>query len=183
VNENIFLFFNSFAGTSETIDLVIIFIARYLGFALMGVLLMYEWVRHKNGNKEAACRLLVSIGVAGVVWIAAYIVKELVTHPRPFLVLDNAVNLIEHGGYDSFPSGHTVFFVALGSALYREGRSLGIFFLSVALVVGIARVVAGIHWPLDILGGIILGTVGAYLLGRSMRSKEICANLAVLAKK
>lgn len=55
----------------------------------------------------------------------------------------------------------------------KNGRSLcvlGILFMSVAFLMGLARVVAGIHWPVDIMGGIILGSCIAVVFANRLRS-------------
>jgi undecaprenyl-diphosphatase len=158
MNQTIFVFLNSFVGRSLIFDTIIVFFAEYLVFALFFTLLAYEGWRWFRGEKGSARRLLWSMMIAGGVWLIVQIIKRLIYSPRPFLVLEDAMVLIRHGGYDSFPSGHTAFFFALGTALFLYfNRRLGIFFMIAAILVGLARVSAGIHWPIDILGGIVFG--------------------------
>jgi len=90
-------------------------------------------------------------------WVIAHIIKDLVLRLRPFEQLDSMNTLIVHGGLDSFPSGHSTFFVALATAMYFRHRSVGMFFGIGALLIGISRIVVGVHFPVDILFGFILG--------------------------
>jgi membrane-associated phospholipid phosphatase len=65
--------------------------------------------------------------------------------------------------YDSFPSGHTLTAWALASILWlgvdRPWRGL---IVAMAAMVGLSRMVLGVHWPMDVLGGMGLG----WLLGQ-----------------
>lgn len=63
-----------------------------------------------------------------------------------------------------FPSGHASFFSAMAVALFFIHRRAGIFASLLALTIGAARIFAGVHTPLDILGGYILGTLCALVV-------------------
>jgi undecaprenyl-diphosphatase len=89
------------------------------------------------------------------------LIKHIIAEPRPFLAGIHAI--YEHGGYDAFPSGHTSLFTALAVGVWFRFRRFGFFLFMCALVIGIARVAVGIHWPLDIIAGLILGSFGAWV--------------------
>ena len=63
-----------------------------------------------------------------------------------------------------FPSGHASFYSALAVSVFFIDRRAGKFAGLLALVVGAARILAGVHTPLDILGGFILGTLTAVVI-------------------
>jgi len=86
--------------------------------------------------------------------------------PRPAAVLDASqitiigARLTTH----SFPSGHTVSafsFVVAWLALLGWWRALHIVIL--AALVGFSRIAVGAHWPVDVLAGALIGTVGGWL--------------------
>jgi undecaprenyl-diphosphatase len=93
------------------------------------------------------------------------VVKNIVARPRPLSLYINA------HGY-SFPSGHSliamVFYGFLGFCLYHTVPSKlkrCVIALSTGLIIfliGISRIMLGVHWPSDVLGGWALG--GAVLL-------------------
>ena len=91
--------------------------------------------------------------------------------PRPFLALGfQPTFLVNPTG--AFPSGHVTFLVALAAAVFIVNRRAGWWFAGGTLLVGVARIAAGVHWPTDVLGGIAVGILGAivgYLLIRGYR--------------
>ena len=167
MNLAVFNALHAVANISPFTDAVILFVADYLPFLLFFVLLVYEGWQWMKGRRARARELLRAIGVAGFAWLIAEALKGLVASPRPFLVIEHLKPLIRHGGYNAFPSGHVTFFFALGVALLLSGkRALGTIFMAAAFVMGLARVAAGIHWPIDVLGGILLGS-SVVLLAKS----------------
>lgn len=75
--------------------------------------------------------------------------------------------LIPHPIDNSFPSGHALFSWAFLVALFRFFSRCYILTGSVLIIVGItlvSRVIGGVHYPGDILGGLIIGSTWAYLL-------------------
>lgn len=76
--------------------------------------------------------------------------------------------LINESGY-SFPSGHAAFYFALSMAVYLYNKKLGVILFVVSLIMGIARIYAGVHWPSDILGGIVVGVITALVVNFAAR--------------
>jgi hypothetical protein len=66
----------------------------------------------------------------------------------------------------SFPSDHAVAAFAIAFVVAVIGRRMGALFLAGASVLALARVVAGIHYPGDVLGGAVIGLVSALLVLR-----------------
>jgi undecaprenyl-diphosphatase len=64
----------------------------------------------------------------------------------------------------SFPSGHTaVAFAAATVLTWLVPRAAPAFF-ALALAIGYSRIYVGVHWPLDVVGGAVIGVVTALLL-------------------
>jgi membrane-associated phospholipid phosphatase len=96
-------------------------------------------------------------------WVLANALKIFIHTDRPFIALSNVQALFSKTGF-SFPSGHATFFMALAVSIFFLHKKAGYIFMFFALLIGIARIIAGIHFPVDILGGFVLGIGVAYLL-------------------
>ncbi len=156
MNESVFRYLNNFVGQNEFFDNVIWFCADILVFAVF-VALAYFVIAARGKRQIAIKNSVIILFSALLAWACADVIKDIFSSPRPFLVLDSVNLLFKHGGYDSFPSGHTTFFVASAVMFIFYIRRLGLFLLILALVTGTARIAAGIHWPIDIVGGFLLG--------------------------
>ena len=102
-----------------------------------------------------------AMAVALVLYMAAghFFLKPLFARPRP-CDLNKAVTLLvpRPNGY-SFPSGHTSSAFAAAWALFRNDRQLGIPALVLAAFIGFTRLYLYVHFPTDVLGGIVFGIV------------------------
>ncbi|MEA3489869.1 MAG: phosphatase PAP2 family protein [Candidatus Omnitrophota bacterium] len=95
-------------------------------------------------------------------YYTVHALKDLVERPRPFMVLEGVTALISVDG-PSFPSGHATvaFFTAL--IMTKCFRRWYIFY-SAAAAVAVSRIYLGVHYPLDVVAGAVLGTVIGYIL-------------------
>ena len=109
----------------------------------------------------------------GVIMMAALLVdvllcnvliKNLVARTRPFDV-NTAVQLLVTKPQDySFPSGHTAASFASVTALYLAGeKKLWKIALVLAVLIAFSRLYLYVHYPTDVLGGIITGAIAGYI--------------------
>ncbi|HML05257.1 MAG TPA: phosphatase PAP2 family protein [Methanobacterium sp.] len=97
--------------------------------------------------------------------VAVYLLKPLIAEPRPFLVLSNVHQLIPETEIYSFPSGHTASSFAavtvIGSKynfIVKNKKYRLIYpLLAFAALIGFSRVYIGVHYPLDIVFGALIG--------------------------
>jgi undecaprenyl-diphosphatase len=174
LNYEIFYFLNNIAGKNETIDFLVLFFAQYFPYILVGIFVVFYFYRfYKSKFEKKIIKEFFIISSASIlVWFVSQIINFLYYSPRPFIALDNINVLFEHGNGDSFPSGHTTFFatLALMNYLYSP-RCFSSFLLLGAILIGGARVISGVHWPLDILGAFALAFLGVYGIKKFLLKK------------
>ncbi len=128
---------------------MIIFLAKYLGWAL-GILAVLIFFKKRRLLFESL------ISAAAARFGITDIIRYFYNRPRPFEV-GNFTPLISHEYGYSFPSGHAAFFFALATTIFLYDRRWGAIFFLGAVLIGIGRVWAGVHWYSDILGGAVVG--------------------------
>lgn len=119
------------------------------------------WKVKKGKRYEAYCRIL----MAGV---TAFLVAKLLATlyqpagERPFEVMGAAAGA-SYLNNPGFPSDHALFTMAITLAVWFETRSkvLAGALLILTLLVCVGRVLALVHTPLDVIGGLLVATVGA----------------------
>lgn len=91
------------------------------------------------------------------------LLKNLVARTRPYEVIQDLVLITKKPHDYSFPSGHTSVSFAFASALLfvlpKEQRWIGIITAVLAALIGFSRLYLGVHYPTDVLGGLVLGCV------------------------
>ena len=104
----------------------------------------------------------ISVGVAllGSLLFNNMLIKNLVARTRPYRVIETLTILIEEPGEFSFPSGHTSSSFAAGVVLFMLlPRKYGVPAMILAFLIGISRLYVGVHYPTDVLGGMVMGTL------------------------
>jgi membrane-associated phospholipid phosphatase len=161
MNNIIFLFFYNFAHQSVIVDKLIVFTAVYFSYivAFLALIFLFFFLEKKL-KWQAITSLILSTGVATLV---AKMLKVIIHVDRPFLRIADVRSLFIETGF-AFPSGHATFFSALAFSVFFYHKKAGYVFMFFALLIGLARIAGGVHFPVDILAGFVLGGVVAYLL-------------------
>lgn len=134
------------------------FAAVYLIY-LVPTILVVGWLvgddRLRRILLEAFVAILVGLGISAVIgWVWP--------HPRPF-VAGVGNTFIEYDATPSFPSNHAgiMLTMACSFVLHPRTRRMGAAFLAVSLTVVWARMYIGVHWPMDMVGAIVLSAAVA----------------------
>ena len=84
-------------------------------------------------------------------------IKNIVARPRPCSLNPDIELIIPFPSEYSFPSGHTVSSFSAATSVFLNNRKMGAFALSLAAVIAFSRMYLYVHFPTDILGGIVIG--------------------------
>lgn len=165
----LFTLINNSAGKWWPIDWLGIFLAEYLAYLLI-LTAIFLFLKEKNRLRRIYFFALAALSMILARGIVAESIRFFYKKSRPFSAL-KFEPLINHSTNGSFPSGHAAAFFALALAVYFFDKKWGWWFLTAALLMGIARVFVGVHWPLDILAGALIGLGSGFLVKKIVPEK------------
>lgn len=133
--------------------------------AVVPVVLIGAWAlvfKIPKGQKLAAYSRILMAG------LTAYLLAKLIGSiyqpemERPFEVLGKKAGA-SYLNNPGFPSDHVLFCTAITLAVYFEVRSMKLTYLlaGLTILVAVARVIALVHTPLDVIGGAVIASLGA----------------------
>jgi len=180
MNHTIFFLLHSLSHQSLFLDWLIVFCSNLFGIIMLVIACIFLFFHTDGvfnykkpfsqlGNKIKEISLVFFSGI--VAWIIATVIKYFIFAPRPFILIENLKPLFLHGSYDSFPSGHATFFSAIAVALFLRHKRIGFLYILVALIISLARIISGIHFPIDIMAGWIIGTTIALIFSRIFKKQ------------
>lgn len=120
------------------------------------VLLCFRQIR--KAGIYSACGLLASLVVNNL------ILKNLVGRIRPYELVEGLQCIVAPATDASFPSGHTgASFASAVSMYWQLPRKFAVALIVLASLIAFSRLYVGIHYPTDVLGGLVTG-IGIGLL-------------------
>ncbi|WP_407080945.1 phosphatase PAP2 family protein [Delftia tsuruhatensis] len=119
-------------------------------------LILMGWAAWRQPSLRSL--IFISLVACGAAAQLAHFIAASLNFPRPF-VLGLSPAYIAHSARGSLPSAHaTVMFTVAWMFLLRpQLRILGIGLFGIAAITGWARIYVGIHFPLDVVAGLLLG--------------------------
>jgi len=136
--------------------------AQYLFAALLAGLFL---ARGKWESRNARHGVIAAGLAAALALLIAHGITMVWDRPRPYLAHPHEVHLFIAPSNDaSFPSDHATAAFAIAVSILLRSRRVGLLALAMAIVLAVARVAVGVHYPGDVLGGAVLGTACALLL-------------------
>lgn len=133
------------------------------------------WIKNQDKEKKyhALSLLFTTLGAI----IINYAIKLLINQQRPYHSLDLAIKpqeslILNHIPTDAFPSDHAAVSIAIAVSTliwwYRSHNKnmiiIGWFFVSFSIIMSISRITMGLHRPIDIIGGTLIGLLAALLI-------------------
>ena len=138
----------------------------YLGDrGFIWILLGIVFLCYKKTRKMGIC-LLLSLGVGFL--LGNMVLKNMIARQRPCWIDEQILLLISNPRDFSFPSGHSLAAFEGSVSIWLYRRKWGIWFLILATLIAFSRLYLFVHFPTDVLAGIIIGTIIAVLVHYSM---------------
>lgn len=159
---------SSLVGRSPRADVAARLLAAHLAklhVLLLGVLVLGGRGRAGWRRRETALRIAVALPLTIAAVSGA---GRLVRRERPFAGLRGVTSLLEHAPERSFPSRHSACAAAMTTVALPTAPVFGLTMGLAGVVLAVARVYAGLHYPTDVLGGWAIGVA----VGMLVRRKE-----------
>lgn len=125
---------------------------------LVAILFFIYWNINKKKGFAACMNMLGAV-------TAMNVMKAIVRFPRPWTVIEGLDSIQENATGYSFPSGHTTCAASsYGAIAYTfKKKWLSIICAILIALIGISRLYLCVHWPLDIVGGLLIGCGSTFL--------------------
>ncbi|HBR7214329.1 TPA: undecaprenyl-diphosphate phosphatase [Klebsiella aerogenes] len=155
INYALFALINATPASSWWAIEVATFIAKDL-IIIVPLLVVALWLWGPN-QRQLVFKVMLALALSlSISWV----IGHLFAHDRPF-VDGVGYNFLHHAADDSFPSDHgTVIFTFALAFLFWHRVWSGALLLVIASAIAWSRVYLGVHWPLDMLGGLLAGMCG-----------------------
>ncbi len=170
IDWTLFRMCNDLAGRSPLLDNVIrFFMNDYTIPTVLVLLLIALWFSgtsptSRQRNQRAVLAAFTSTFLGNAVVKAMNLAFY---RPRPFA--GHSVRLLFYYPSDSsFPSNAAFVGFSVATAVWLVNRKVGLVMYVLALLLALSRVCGGVHYPSDILGGMLIGIVAAYLVVRRL---------------
>ncbi len=178
-------YINSFSRVSGSFDSFVFFIAgnHLIKGAVILLLFWWLWFLQDEGEKIRREKLISTILASFIAMMTGRVLAltlpfklrpihdESTEFLLPYSMSPGALN-----GWSSFPSDHAVLFFCLSTGLFFVNKKVGIVaIVYTAVIVGLPRVYLGLHYPIDIVVGAIIGGTVAWLCQRPTFISKISA--------
>lgn len=131
------------------------------GLIFTSLLVILTIVLGKGKVRQMGFEILVTLIISQSI---VYSLKMILSRERPYKIIEHLNTFgIEMKNY-SFPSGHTSASFSIATIVSLNYSELAVYIFILAAVVSISRIYLGVHYPTDVLAGIILGVLTSYVV-------------------
>ncbi|MEK7624429.1 MAG: phosphatase PAP2 family protein [Patescibacteria group bacterium] len=167
---SLFQIINGLARQNKFLDGLAIFLADYFQYLLIILAIFLFFLKEKNWRRLIFVGSVFALSVILARGLITEIFRFFYSRPRPFIFLDFSP-LVSQNPTGSFPSGHMTFYFVLALTVFLINKKWGWFFAGSVILMGLARIFVGVHWPSDILGGILIAVISYFLIKKILPCK------------
>jgi membrane-associated phospholipid phosphatase len=166
-NTKLFFFINRLSGKHWVLDALGRAGAEWALFAMLGWLAVASYARYDHDSIQLIT-IAVSFMVVSVVGLlCSFLVAAVVREPRPYVRYPAETKLLFSSflSWKSFPSDHSLAAFLMVGIAYCFGLPWVMPLAVLALFVWLGRIFAGVHYPSDVLAGVVLGGLVVLVYG------------------
>lgn len=155
IDESVIIFIKDYLINEDISRIMIVFsLLGNLAFIWL-VISIYLSISEKNKDIFIAT----AISLVLVLIIVDIILKETIDRERPFEIIKGIELFIKKPSTASFPSGHTASSFAAALVISKFKKKITAYLFVLALLISLSRLYLFLHYPSDVLVGMILGLV------------------------
>lgn len=137
------------------LEVIAIFLASKLHIAIIGIAIVAILFA---SDLQRLKTLVLSVIALPVAFLASRVASLFFENPRPFLEHD-FLPLIGHAADNGFPSDHALLVFAVASIVFTFNKFVGVGLFVLATLVGVGRVLVGVHHVIDVVGSFAIAAV------------------------
>lgn len=141
---------------NRILDKVMPFVTALGNLGMIWIILAILMMRKADYRKIG---IIVLVTLAFTTFMGEGIIKHIVKRKRPFIGKKNKELLIKEPSSFSFPSGHTASSFAVAVVFLKSNSNISTVIVLIALSIAFSRLYLKVHYPSDVIGGIILGLI------------------------
>ena len=173
-DESVILWLNGWVGRFPALDAIVrLMVSDYLIPVVLSLVLLGLWFAGgtsalRERNQRGVMTAMLGLALANLT-VEAF--NQFLFRPRPFSELE--VSLLFYQPTDSsFPANPAALGFAIATGVWLWNRKAGSAMLVMAAAYSIARVYAGVFYPMDVIGGAAIGTLASLLATLALRLAE-----------
>jgi undecaprenyl-diphosphatase len=167
-----YLVVNGWARATPALHGVLSTYALWAGPVLIALLLVVGWLRARirpDATAQVAVAVLTGVAAVVAVLVNQNVVSTVIGRARPCALMPDAQLLLPCSADYSMPSDHAVVAGALVAGLWILERRLGVVAGVLALLLAFSRVYVGVHYPSDVVVGLLAGAAVAVVVVLALR--------------
>ncbi|MCH2188758.1 phosphatase PAP2 family protein [Candidatus Gracilibacteria bacterium] len=178
INTSLLVYLNGLTHNIWGEYMVYIFADGPIFFAPIFLIVVWIFAAIKKNNHTKNKLLHIFYGtLIGIIF--ALLIQKCVHVERPETVLEGTGRLLlSHIPDASFPSDHATVGIAFAVGLWFAGyKKLFLYIFPLMILMNISRVIAGVHWPFDVIVGTGIGAISAWMSFCLLKQQKLVKKL------
>lgn len=160
MNEKHFIYMTNFFRQSKIKTTVVKICSKLL--PLLVIVIYFISIFYLIINRDSRIILFILVPAIDFIFISLFRNYKNNTRPYDIYNFKPLINF-EHGKGKSFPSRHTASAFIIAMACLYINSYLGIFTFILAFLIGISRIICGVHFPKDVISGMVISILFGYI--------------------